>query len=109
MRQPPRNLLRAIPNLTLIEITESDMCCGSAGTYNLTQPEIAGRLGQRKANHILETGAEAVAAGNIGCIDANPFPPGAGRDANPHLPYHRSARFRISPGNAGINYLVPAN
>ncbi len=68
VRQPPRSLLRAVPNLTLIEITESDMCCGSAGTYNLTQPEIAGRLGQRKVSHILETGAEAVAAGNIGCM-----------------------------------------
>jgi glycolate oxidase iron-sulfur subunit len=68
VRQAPRNLLEAIPNLTLLGIDESDMCCGSAGTYNLTQPEIAARLGQRKANHILNAGAEAVAAGNIGCI-----------------------------------------
>lgn len=68
VRQPPRSLLEAIPNLSLFEIAEGDLCCGSAGTYNLTQPEIAARLGQRKAKHILDTGAEAVAAGNIGCI-----------------------------------------
>ena len=68
VRQPPRRLLEAVPNLTLFEIAESELCCGSAGTYNLTQPEIAARLGQRKATHILESGAEAVAAGNIGCI-----------------------------------------
>lgn len=64
----PRQLLRAIPNLTLLEIPEGELCCGSAGTYNIEQPEIAGRLGQRKAAAILKTGAEAVAAGNIGCL-----------------------------------------
>jgi glycolate oxidase iron-sulfur subunit len=68
VRQEPRSLLQAIPNLTLFEIAEGDMCCGSAGTYNLTQPELATRLGQRKVKHILDTGAEAVAAGNIGCM-----------------------------------------
>ena len=68
VRQPPRRILEAIPNLTLFEIAEGELCCGSAGTYNLTQPEIAARLGQRKAENILNTGAEAVAAGNIGCI-----------------------------------------
>jgi glycolate oxidase iron-sulfur subunit len=64
----PRQLLAAIPNLTLVEIPEGDICCGSAGTYNIEQPEIAARLGQRKAANILKTGAEAVAAGNIGCL-----------------------------------------
>jgi glycolate oxidase iron-sulfur subunit len=64
----PRQLLRAIPNLTLVEIPEGDICCGSAGTYNIEQPEIAARLGQRKAAGILKTGADAVAAGNIGCL-----------------------------------------
>jgi glycolate oxidase iron-sulfur subunit len=67
VRQAPRRLLEAIPNLALYEIAESDLCCGSAGTYNLTQPEIAARLGQRKASNILASGAGAVAAGNIGC------------------------------------------
>ena len=64
----PRRLLRAIPNLTLLDIPEGEVCCGSAGTYNLEQPEIAAQLGRRKAENILATGAEAVAAGNIGCL-----------------------------------------
>jgi glycolate oxidase iron-sulfur subunit len=64
----PRQLLRAIPGLTLLEINEGEICCGSAGTYNIEQPEIAARLGQRKAANVLQTGAEAVVAGNIGCM-----------------------------------------
>jgi glycolate oxidase iron-sulfur subunit len=64
----PRELLRSIPGLTLVEIPEGDLCCGSAGTYNIEQPEIAARLGQRKANNILSTSVDAVAAGNIGCM-----------------------------------------
>jgi glycolate oxidase iron-sulfur subunit len=64
----PRQLLRAISNLTLLEIPEAELCCGSAGTYNLEQPALAGAIGERKANRIIATGAEAVAAGNIGCI-----------------------------------------
>jgi len=66
--EPPRTLLRSIPNLTLLEIPEGELCCGSAGTYNIEQPEIAERLGRRKAANILRTGADAVAAGNIGCL-----------------------------------------
>jgi glycolate oxidase iron-sulfur subunit len=64
----PRELLRRIPNLTLLEVPEGDLCCGSAGSYNLEQPDLAARLGNRKAANILSTGAEAVAAGNIGCL-----------------------------------------
>ncbi len=64
----PRALLRRIPNLTLVEIDEADLCCGSAGTYNVEQPEIAARLGDRKAENILRTGAQAVITGNIGCL-----------------------------------------
>ncbi len=64
----PRQLLRAIPGLMLVEINEGEICCGSAGTYNIEQPEIAGRLGQRKARNIAQTGADAVVAGNIGCM-----------------------------------------
>jgi glycolate oxidase iron-sulfur subunit len=66
--QPPRRLLAAIPNLTVCELYEGDLCCGSAGTYNLEQPEIAKELGQRKANNIVASGAEMVAMGNIGCM-----------------------------------------
>lgn len=65
---PPRRLLEAIPNLTLLEIAESELCCGSAGTYNLEQPELAGAIGERKARNIIATGADLVATGNIGCM-----------------------------------------
>lgn len=65
----PRQLLRAIPNLTLAGIPEGDLCCGSAGTYNLEQPAIADALGQRKAKHIIATGAQALVSGNIGCLN----------------------------------------
>ena len=64
----PRALLGAVPNLTLVEIPDRELCCGSAGSYNIEQPQIAERLGELKAANILRTGAGAVAAGNIGCI-----------------------------------------
>jgi glycolate oxidase iron-sulfur subunit len=64
----PRRLLAAIPNLTVKEIVEGEICCGSAGTYNLEQPELANALGERKATNILATGAQAVVTGNIGCM-----------------------------------------
>ncbi len=64
----PRQLLTAIPNLTLKEIADGEICCGSAGTYNLEQPAIARELGERKARNILATGAQAVVTGNIGCM-----------------------------------------
>jgi glycolate oxidase iron-sulfur subunit len=64
----PRRLLLSIPNLVLFELKDGGLCCGSAGTYNLEQPEIARQLGQMKAQRILDTGAEAVVSGNIGCL-----------------------------------------
>ncbi len=64
----PRQMLRAIPNLTLVELPESTWCCGSAGIYNLIQPEMAGDLLERKLKHIEATGAEVVATGNPGCL-----------------------------------------
>jgi glycolate oxidase iron-sulfur subunit len=64
----PRQLLSMIPNLTLVEIPDGAICCGSAGSYNLEQPEIAAELGRRKAQAILSTGARAVVMGNIGCM-----------------------------------------
>jgi glycolate oxidase iron-sulfur subunit len=57
-----------IPGLELIPLEESEICCGAAGTYNLTEPEMSERLGRRKMDHILATGAEAVVTGNVGCI-----------------------------------------
>ncbi len=64
----PRRLLRSIPNLDLIPIPEGEICCGSAGTYNIEHPEIAQELGHRKAQHITATGAEGVVMGNVGCM-----------------------------------------
>ena len=61
-------LLAAIPNVTLAEIPEGELCCGSAGTYNLEQPDLAQQIGERKARNILSTGAAAIATGNIGCM-----------------------------------------
>lgn len=63
----PRQLLKAIPGVQLVEIPEGDLCCGSAGTYNLEQPQLATQLGQRKAHNILSTTPDLIASGNIGC------------------------------------------
>jgi glycolate oxidase iron-sulfur subunit len=68
IRQPPRQLLGMIPGLQLLPLQESEICCGAAGSYTLTQPEMAERLGRRKAGHIAESGVQAVFTGNVGCI-----------------------------------------
>jgi glycolate oxidase iron-sulfur subunit len=67
VRSQPRELLRGIPGLELVEPADWELCCGSAGIYNLVQPEAAAQLGERKARNLLDTGAEAVVAGNPGC------------------------------------------
>ncbi len=64
----PRQVLCAIPNLQLTELPESTWCCGSAGIYNLTQPEMADDLLDRKVRHIKSTKADVVATGNPGCL-----------------------------------------
>jgi len=64
----PRRLLEAIPGLKLLEVSsEREVCCGSAGVYNLLQVEAAAALGARKAANLLDTGAQAIAAANPGC------------------------------------------
>jgi glycolate oxidase iron-sulfur subunit len=68
IRQQPRQLLQMIPGLELVPLAESEYCCGAAGSYNLTQPEMSEQLGRRKARHILDTGARAVFTGNVGCL-----------------------------------------
>ena len=68
IKSEPRRLLAQIPGLRLVELPESDWCFGSAGIYNLTQPEMATRLLHRKVGHVLETSAEAVVTANPGCI-----------------------------------------
>jgi glycolate oxidase iron-sulfur subunit len=64
----PRQVLRAIGNVKLTELPESTWCCGSAGIYNITQPEMANELLERKVKHIKSTGAQVVATGNPGCL-----------------------------------------
>jgi glycolate oxidase iron-sulfur subunit len=64
----PRELLRAIPGVELVELPEATWCCGSAGIYNITQPEMSMELLERKMKHVAATGAQIVATGNPGCI-----------------------------------------
>jgi glycolate oxidase iron-sulfur subunit len=68
VRREPRELLRAIPGVELCELADAQICCGSAGTYNIDQPEIAASLGEKKARSVIATGAQVVASGNIGCL-----------------------------------------
>jgi glycolate oxidase iron-sulfur subunit len=68
VRREPRELLAGIPGVTLVPIAESDICCGSAGIFNLVQPEMAATLGRRKAEHIDASGADLVVTSNPGCI-----------------------------------------
>jgi glycolate oxidase iron-sulfur subunit len=67
IREAPRRLLAKIPGLTLRDLPETELCCGAAGTYNLTEPEMAGQLSQRKMRNILSTGAECLITANAGC------------------------------------------
>jgi len=68
VRKPPRDILSSIPGIKLVPLKDSDRCCGSAGIYNLSQPEMAGRLLEDKVSNISSSGAEIVATGNPGCI-----------------------------------------
>ncbi|MEP6799339.1 MAG: (Fe-S)-binding protein, partial [Lapillicoccus sp.] len=68
IRSQPRELLRGIPGLTLREIVEGDICCGSAGVYNILNPVPARELGDRKAAHVMATGAELLVTANPGCL-----------------------------------------
>lgn len=64
----PRRLVQAVAKEQFVELPESDVCCGSAGSYNLTEPEMAERLQSRKVGNILKTGAKVVVTTNPGCI-----------------------------------------
>jgi glycolate oxidase iron-sulfur subunit len=68
IKSQPRALLQRIPGLELVELRESDWCCGSAGIYNITNQEMAGQLLERKMGHIEQTRAQIVATGNPGCM-----------------------------------------
>ena len=67
IKDQPRELLAAIPGLELVPLAEADMCCGSAGTYNVTQPELSRALLDRKMAHVLASGAEMLITANPGC------------------------------------------
>jgi glycolate oxidase iron-sulfur subunit len=64
----PRQVLSGVPGLEVAEIAEASLCCGSAGVYNLLQPETAEELGDRKVANLLDTGAAAVVSANPGCL-----------------------------------------
>jgi glycolate oxidase iron-sulfur subunit len=68
IRKQPRQLLEMIPGLELVPLAETEICCGAAGSYNLTEPEMAERLGQRKVKNILAANPKAVFTGNVGCL-----------------------------------------
>jgi len=67
IRQQPRDLLNMIPGITLKNIAEAELCCGAAGTYNLTQPDMADRLGTRKLDCLLDAEPDVIVSGNAGC------------------------------------------
>ena len=68
VREQPRNLLRRIPGLKLVDLPEADLCCGAVGTYGFTEPKMSDRLGRRKLQHILATGARVVVAPDLPCL-----------------------------------------
>jgi len=68
VKAAPRQVLKTIPGVEIREIAESDVCCGSAGIYNLLEPQAADALRDRKAANVLRTGADVVASGNPGCL-----------------------------------------
>ena len=86
VRAQPRELLRGIPGLEVIDPPDWEICCGSAGIYNLTQPEPAAELGRRKVANLRQTGATAIAAANPGC--AIQIAAHAGRTGDPLTVYH---------------------
>jgi glycolate oxidase iron-sulfur subunit len=67
VRQQPRDLLRSIPGIELLPLAEADICCGSAGIYNLVEPETARQLGDRKIRHVEAVKADVIATANPGC------------------------------------------
>src|SRR6266480_2295702 len=68
VRLQPRKVLHSIPGIEVVDIPEADICCGSAGIYNLIEPQPANQLGERKAQHILSTHPDVIATANPGCL-----------------------------------------
>ncbi|MBD5656431.1 MAG: (Fe-S)-binding protein, partial [Candidatus Eremiobacteraeota bacterium] len=67
IREEPRRLLRGIPGLDIVEIPRGDECCGSAGVYNVLEPESAAEIGNRKVDNVLSVEADVLASANPGC------------------------------------------
>ena len=68
VQSAPRRLLAKFPGVTIREVADPELCCGSAGSYNLEHPEVADELGRRKAEALLAAKAEVCITGNIGCL-----------------------------------------
>ena len=68
IRSAPRSLLKSVTGITLLEPAEWEICCGSAGSYNIEHPDTAKELGKRKVANLYDTGADIIATGNIGCL-----------------------------------------
>src|SRR5262249_10190141 len=68
VRTAPRALLRSIPGLELREVPDAELCCGSAGIYNIVEPGPAHELGRRKAEAVTGTGADVIITSNPGCV-----------------------------------------
>jgi len=68
VREAPRNILARIPGLEIVDLPETELCCGAAGTYNLTEPEMSARLSRRKLDNIRKTGARVCITSNAGCL-----------------------------------------
>ena len=105
LRDQPRAALKSIPGLELLELPEAALCCGSAGIYNLVQPESARQLGQRKVEKIIATRAQMVATGNPGCQlqlnsllngNGHPAPGVALRAVTGHFDLCRKERWRLT-------------
>ncbi|HYR94020.1 MAG TPA: (Fe-S)-binding protein [Methylomirabilota bacterium] len=94
IRSQPRALLRAIAGVTLVEIADAERCCGSAGIYNLTHPDVSAELQRQKVERILAARPDVVVSGNPGCI----LQVAAGlRAAGSHVPVVHLARFLDDP------------
>ena len=65
--EQPRQLLSLIPGITVHAVAEAELCCGAAGSYNLTQPDMADRLGQRKVKELIKVQPDVIVTGNAGC------------------------------------------
>jgi glycolate oxidase iron-sulfur subunit len=106
IRTQPRQLLRGVPGLELKEINEAELCCGSAGIYNILNPEPARELGDRKAGNVMATGAEMLVTANPGCLMqvASSIERAGGHLALAHTVEVLDASIRgLSPADLGVS------